>query len=45
MIDEGTFECADLITDRLSLEDLPRAIEEIKIGNRQIVKGVYRCEQ
>ena len=40
MMDEGLFQCADLITDRLSLEELPGAMEEIKNGTRRIVKAV-----
>lgn len=41
MMDEGQFEVADLITDRLSLEELPQAIKDIRDGTRHIVKGVY----
>lgn len=41
MMDEGKFEVLDLITDRLSLEELPQALKEIKEGTRHVVKGVY----
>lgn len=45
MMDEGKFVCDDLITDRLSLEELPKAIEEIKNGIRHSVKAVYVCKR
>lgn len=41
MMDEGKFEVADLITDKLTLEELPQAMEEIKNRKRQIVKAMY----
>lgn len=45
MMDSGAFECTDLITDRLTLEEMPKAMEEIKNGTRKIVKAVYVCER
>lgn len=41
MMDEGKLEVADLITDRLTLEELPQALADIKSGTRHIVKGMY----
>lgn len=41
MMDKGKFVCADLITDRLSLEELPQTMDEIRRGARKIVKAVY----
>lgn len=41
MLDEGKFEVLDLITDRLSLEELPGAMAEIRSGARKIVKAMY----
>lgn len=41
MMDERKFECEDLITDRLPLEEIPQAIEAIRNGARHIVKAVY----
>ena len=43
MMDEGILKTADQITDRLSLEELPQAMAEIKSGTRKIVKAVYVC--
>ena len=43
MMDEGILKTADLITDRLSLEELPQAMVEIKSGTRKIVKAGYVC--
>ena len=43
MMDEGILKTADLITDCLSLEELPQAMVEIKSGTRKIVKAVYVC--
>lgn len=43
MMDEGILKTADLITDRLPLEELPQAMAEIKSGARKIVKAVYVC--
>ena len=43
MRDEGVLKTADLITDRLSLEELPQAMAEIKSGTRKIVKAVSVC--
>ena len=43
MMDEGVLKTADLITDRLSLEELPQAMAEIKSGTRKIVKAVSVC--
>lgn len=43
MMDEGILKTADLITDRLSLEELPQAMVEIKSGIRKIVKAVCVC--
>ena len=40
MMDEGRFVCSDLITDRLSLDELPKAMDEIRCGARKIVKAV-----
>ena len=34
-------EVADLITDRLTLEELPQAMADIKSRKRQIVKAMY----
>ena len=41
MMYEGKLEVTDLITDRLTLEELPRAMEEIRNGTRKIVKAMY----
>lgn len=41
MMDEGKFICSDLITDRLSLEELPQIMDKIRNGTRKIVKAVY----
>jgi len=41
MMDEGKFECADLITDRFTLEEMPEVMDGIKNGTRKIVKAVY----
>lgn len=41
MMDEGRFVCSDLITDRLTLEELPQAMDEIHNGTRRIVKAIY----
>lgn len=41
MMDEGKLEVADLITDRLTLEELPQAMADIKSRKRQIVKAMY----
>lgn len=43
MMDEGVLKTADLITDRLSLEELPQAMAQIKSGTRKIVKAVSVC--
>jgi len=40
MMDEGKFICWDLITDTLSLEELPQAIADIRNGSRKIVKAM-----
>ena len=45
MMDEGKLETADLITDRLSLEELPQAMADIKSGARKIVKALYVCKR
>lgn len=45
MMDEGILKTADLITDCLSLEELPQAMVEIKSGTRKIVKAVYVCRR
>lgn len=45
MMDEGVLKTADLITDRLSLEELPQAMADIKSGQRKIVKALYVCER
>ena len=45
MMDEGILKTADLITDRLSLEELPQAMAQIKSGTRKIVKAVSVCER
>ena len=41
LMDEGKFECADLITDRFTLEEMPEVMDGIKNGTRKIVKAVY----
>lgn len=41
MMDEGRLQVTDLITDRLSLEELPAAIDGIHKGTRHIVKAMY----
>ena len=41
MMDEGKLEVADLITDRLALEELPQVMADIKNRKRQIVKAMY----
>lgn len=40
MMDEGRFQPADLITDRLSLQQLPQAMDGIHTGARKIVKAI-----
>lgn len=40
MMDGGLFDPTDLITDRLTLEELPEAIREIRDGTRHVVKAV-----
>ena len=40
MLDSGKLELPDLITDRLSLEELPKVMTEIKDGVRHPVKAV-----
>lgn len=45
MMDEGKLETADLITDRLPLEELPQAMADIKSGARKIVKALYVCKR
>lgn len=44
MMDEGKFMVTDLITDYLSLEELPGAMEEIHKGARKIVKAMYAAQ-
>ena len=41
MMDEGKLQVEDLITDRLALQELPAAMEEIRNGTRKIVKAMY----
>lgn len=41
MMDGGKLQVEDLITDRLSLQELPAAMEAIRTGNRKIVKAMY----
>jgi len=41
MMDEGKLEVTDLITDRLSLDEMPAAMTDIKSGTRKIVKAMY----
>ena len=41
MLDEEKLDVTDLITDRLSLEDIPCATAEIMRGSRHIVKAMY----
>lgn len=41
MMDAGTFKVLDLITDRLTLQELPKAMEDIRSGDRKIVKAMY----
>ena len=41
MMDEGKLQVTDLITDRLTLCELPQAIGEIRSGARRIVKAMY----
>ena len=41
MMDEGKLQVTDLITDRLTLEEVPQAIGEIRSGARKIVKAMY----
>ena len=40
MMDAGKLEVCDLITDRLSLDELPGAMAEIRSGKRKIVKAM-----
>ncbi len=40
MLEEERLQVADLITDRLSLEELPAAMEAIRRGERKIVKAM-----
>ena len=41
LMDQGKLTVSDLITDRLSLEELPTALEEIKTRKRKVVKAIY----
>ena len=41
MLDTNRLAVTDLITDRISLEELPRAMAEIHSGQRKIVKAMY----
>lgn len=41
MMDEGKLQVTDLITDRLTLEELPQAMADIRSGTRKIVKAMY----
>lgn len=41
MMDEGKFQVTDLITDRFSMEEMPRIMESIRSGSRKIVKAMY----
>ncbi len=41
MMDESKLEVTDLITDRLTLEELPEAMQQIHDRTRQIVKAMY----
>jgi len=41
MMDEGKLQVTDLITDRLTLEELPRAMADIRSKKRKIVKAMY----
>jgi len=45
MMDKGLFKTEDLITDRLTLEELPQAIADIRSGTRQIIKAEFVCKQ
>lgn len=41
MMDEGKLQVEDLITDRLTLRQLPAAMEAIRTGSRKNVKAMY----
>lgn len=41
MMDEDKLQVTDLITDRLTLEELPQAMADIRSGTRKIVKAMY----
>lgn len=41
MMDEGKLQVEDLITDRLTLDELPGVFEEIRSGKRKIIKAMY----
>ncbi len=43
MMDEGLFEATDLVTDKLTLEELPQLFADIKSCTRRIVKAEYVC--
>ncbi len=40
MMETGTLEVTDLITDRLTLDELPAAMADIRAGRRRIVKAI-----
>ena len=43
MIDEGRIQLSDLITDRMTLNEIPQAVKDIRDGTRHIIKGIYIC--
>lgn len=44
MLDEGQLEVEDLVTDQLSLPELPNALQEINDRKRNIIKAMYICD-
>ena len=40
MMETGALEVTDLITDRLTLDELPAAMADIRAGRRRIVKAI-----
>ena len=42
MMEEGRLLVTDLITDRLTLEELPEAMRQIRAGERRIVKAIAK---
>lgn len=41
MMDSGRLVVEDLISDRIPLQEFPQAMQDIKAGTRQIIKGMF----